>query len=756
MELQEFLTKFDHAKKIASGYQARCPAHDDKHASLSISNGDKGIILHCHAGCETGDILQRLSLKYADIFDESQPKLIRSNGSKDTIVATYDYKDAQGQLIYQVLRHQSKKFTQRRPDGDGGWIWGLKAGHYERTDYGWIRAKGSEGQFFLETNRYLYRYPELLAADIDDYVFIPEGEKDVDNLRSLGLVAVCSSGGANKNNWPAQFAEALKGRIVVVLPDNDDPGRKFAAYILESLKSQPDTVSTILELPDLPLKGDVSDWIAAGGTADALRLLAESRLAQKELTPESEPDIEPTESRFWRRTHEGLAREFVKRYGHNFRFVQDIGKNLSPDNFAFWTGSRWKIGPSAVLALAEAQREMTREFRSDVRKAIEDTEGELPKSLKELAAFSQRIEAHPFKEGWKAEVKGFSDLHVSIADFDRDPYLLSCSNGAVDLRTGSFREHRRGDLLTKGSAAQYDESAGCPTWHEFLRTTFQGDVELISFVKRAAGYSLTGDNREQVLFICYGAGSNGKSTFLNTLRSIMGDYGTAAAVRTFISKQFEPAANNDLAMLRGARFVTAIEVNEGQRLDEALVKMVTGDDPIKARFLNQEFFEFVPAFKLWFAVNHRPEIRGIDEGIWRRVMLVPFLARFTGANRDNNLKIKLNAELPGILNWAIEGCQEWLASGLNPPAIVCDATDDYRKDQDVLGQFIEERCHINPDVECSTGILYAEYVKWCDLGGMKYPLTLTAFGRKLNDRGFDVKRLKDGKVRTGIALAYYN
>src|SRR5262249_23273732 len=200
----------------------------------------------------------------------------------------------------------------------------------------------------------------------------------------------------------------------------------------------------------------------------------------------------------------------------------------------------------------------------------------------------------------------------------------------VNLRAGELRPHAREDLITKIVGLNYVKGAKCEVWLKFLSEIFGGDAELVAFIKRAVGYSLTADIREQCLFLCHGAGHNGKSTFLKILRLVMGDYAAAAAMKTFVQKRNDPAVNNDIAMLNGRRLVTAVETNEGQWLDEALVKSLVGGDPMPARFLNQEFFQMLPVFKLWFAMNHEPRIRGTDEGMWRRIRKIPFQVSFDG------------------------------------------------------------------------------------------------------------------------------
>ena len=717
MELQDFLTRLEKVKKTPSGFQARCPAHDDNIASLSVSNGEKGIVLHCHANCPPDRVVEKLGLEMTDLFKE-EPK--RNGNGKFHIKAEYNYRDEQGNLLYQAVRLEPKDFRQRRPDGNG-WSWSLQG-----------------------VPRVLYRLPELLAADPDDYVFIVEGEKDVENLRVLGLVATCNVGGAGK--WRNEYSLWLENRICIIIGDNDDAGRLHAQQVYNSIsQANVGAVARILNLPDLPQKGDVSDWLLAGGDADQLRALAEKALtAQDDETVEVVAVAAP----FWRRTHEGLAREFVNRYGQDFRYVNNLKTDLKADNFAFWSGKKWEFRAPAAVMVADYMRRMTAEMREVVSQSAEELD-------KTLAKFSKELESAGFKSGWKQEIKSFREIQVTFDQFDRDGWLLNTASGTIDLKSGKKHKHRRADLITKLTQTEYRERAQCPTWLQFLNDIFEGNQELIAFIKRAVGYSLTGQSTEQCLFILYGHGANGKSVFLNTIRFVLGDYAGTALVKSFIQKQNDSSqANNDLAMLAGKRFVAAIETNKGQRIDEALIKAVTHGDPIQARFLYSEFFEFKPTFKLWFGVNHKPDIPGTDLGIWRSIRLVPFNRTFAPQEQDKTLETRLMAEAEGILLWAIEGCLEWQESGLNPPDVVLAAVEDYRQEQDLLGQYIKDRCIEGKAYQVKASELYKDYLSWAEENGHRYPLSMTSFGRDLSNRGYAPDKIGGVGYRKGIALLH--
>jgi putative DNA primase/helicase len=264
------------------------------------------------------------------------------------------------------------------------------------------------------------------------------------------------------------------------------------------------------------------------------------------------------------------------------------------------------------------------------------------------------------------------------------------------------------------------------------------------------GYSLTGDTREQVLFLLHGSGANGKSTFLEVIQALLGEYALQTPAETLVQKQGE-GIPNDVARLKGARFVAASETEEGKRLAEGMVKKMTGGDVLTARFLHQEYFEFKPEFKLFLATNHKPLIRGTDHAIWRRIRLIPFQVQIPDAEKDKALPEKLKAERSGILTWALEGCRSWQQEGLSTPAEVLQATEAYRDEMDILKDFLESCCIEKAEAEAKVSDLYAAYVAWCEANGER-PLTQRAFGMKLSERGLGQRRTKVARYWVGIGL----
>ncbi len=340
------------------------------------------------------------------------------------------------------------------------------------------------------------------------------------------------------------------------------------------------------------------------------------------------------------------------------------------------------------------------------------------------------------------------EFAVSTDELDAHPFLFAAANGTVDLATGDLRPADPECLLTRGTDVAYEPRARCPRWESFLREVFAGDDELVAFVQRLAGYALTGDTREHTLAVLHGRGANGKSTFVNTLRHVVGEHGAVAAFDTFVRSRDDRGPRNDLARLAGARLVCASESGEGRRLDEATVKQLTGGDTVAARFLYGEHFEFAPQFKLLLVTNHRPRVDGDDDAIWRRLRLIPFSVSFQG-REDRDLEATLERELPGILAWAVSGCLEWQREGLGQAGAVQRATRDYRQEEDLLGQFLEEVC--TPGGEVSAREFRAAYERHCEANGER-PLSNVALGKRLAQRGVDQRRAKGARFYVGLQL----
>jgi len=335
--------------------------------------------------------------------------------------------------------------------------------------------------------------------------------------------------------------------------------------------------------------------------------------------------------------------------------------------------------------------------------------------------------------------------------WNNDGFLLGTPGGTVDLKTGRLRDSSPRDNINKAAAVPPATTADCPIWCDFLNDATGGDHELVRLLQQIAGYSLTGDIREHALFFIYGPGGNGKSVYLNTITRILGDYAQTAAMATF-----EKSANNgipaDLAMLNGARLVTASETEEGKPWAEARIKQMTGGDPITARFMRQNFFTFTPRFKLLIVGNHKPVLSSVDDAMRRRFNIIPFTIK--PANPDKQLEAKLEAEWPAILRWMIEGCSDWQKHGLVRPKSVEDATNEYFLEQNVLQQWLDEACEVdkeNPHLTEGAIHLFGSWAAFVAKMG-EGKATMKSFSQTLSREGFVKKATKLGKFFHGIRL----
>lgn len=434
----------------------------------------------------------------------------------------------------------------------------------------------------------------------------------------------------------------------------------------------------------------------------------------------------------------GNAERFCRQRGANICFNADTGK------WMIWTGSHWRNDQTDQII------QLAKETVRSIHKESEFTGDEQEQN--KIRKFAVKSETESRIRAFLKLSQSEPGIPVVQNQLDADPWKLNVSNGIVDLKTGELLPHDSKCLMTKVAPIQFVRGASCPNWLQFLYKIMNDDQELIDFVQRAIGYSLTGVTTEQSFFILYGTGQNGKSTFLTVIQDLLGDYAQQTPSETLMSKN-KTSNSNDLARLDGIRFVSASETDEGKRLDEPLIKQITGGDRIAARFLFGEFFEFTPQFKLFLATNHKPNIRGSDEGIWRRIRLIPFQVRIPDSEIDKSLLGKLRKELPGILLWAIEGCLKWQHDGLKIPRIIQEATTIYRSEMDTIGNFIFDRCDTGNNKVTTIAAIYDAYKQWANDAG-EYILSQRKFTKRLRERGFEDKRIGRNGSRgfQGIAV----
>ncbi|MGE0976225.1 phage/plasmid primase, P4 family [Bacillus cereus] len=422
-------------------------------------------------------------------------------------------------------------------------------------------------------------------------------------------------------------------------------------------------------------------------------------------------------------TELGNAERIAYYHGENVRYCNEL-------EWLIWNGKHWHEDSKRQI---EAITAKTLRAIYGEAKATEDKY-----QSKLLHDWAKKCERRSIRINSILDVRPM--VSVKKKELDSHSFLFNCENGVIDLKTGELLPHDRDLLLTKISPIKYDRNAECPNWKAFLESIFktpagEPDQELINYLQKAIGYSLTGVTKEQVMFFLFGNGRNGKSTFINIIQDLLGDYGRQTNSDTFLKKRNDSGINNDVARLDGARFVSAVESEEGQQLSEALVKQITGGEKMSARFLRQEYFEFTPEFKVFFTTNHKPIVKGSDEGIWRRIMLIPFTVTIPKDKIDYDLPDKLAKEMPGVLRWAVEGCMKWQAEGLRAPEAVKAATAEYREDMDILAPFIDENCTVNSSVRIEAKLLYENYTKWCYQNN-ELELKNRAFYRQLEVRGF--------------------
>lgn len=437
-------------------------------------------------------------------------------------------------------------------------------------------------------------------------------------------------------------------------------------------------------------------------------------------------------------TELGNARRLVAAHGEDLRYCYAWGKWL------IWDERRWEIDDSG-----NAERR-AKDVVTDILTEALNEKGSDRRSV--LMRWALESEKRKTIEATLALARSEVTMSVKPAEMDANPYRLNCQNGTLNLHTGELDPHRREDRITKLAPVDYDPSAECPRWLAFLGQIFGGDETLIRFLQRAAGYALTGDTGERVIFVFWGSGGNGKSTLLEVLRAALGDYALRTPTETLLAKK-EGGVPNDVARLRGARLVTASETEDGKRFSEAFIKDLTGGDTISARFMRAEWFDFKPECKVFLGTNHKPVIKGTDNAIWDRLRLVPFAVTIPMEQRDKGLRERLMAELPGILTWAVQGCLEWQEEGLGMPSAVSAATATYRSEMDVLGAFFEDRCLIANGVRASAGELYKAYTDWCEKNGERGVMAQRGFGLRLVERGFSAVKGTGGRREwVGVGL----
>jgi putative DNA primase/helicase len=444
----------------------------------------------------------------------------------------------------------------------------------------------------------------------------------------------------------------------------------------------------------------------------------------------------------------GNGERFARRHGQNFRYCGAWRQWL------VWTANRWVVDESGRASAAAKDTAVS--IYAEASAATSDHA-----TPAEIADHARRSEnAHAIVRMLEL-ARSEAGIPVLSADLDRDRYLLNVENGTVDLRSGELRPHRREDLITRLAPVVFEDSAEAPQWERFLEQIMAGKAELVEFLQRFVGYCLTGDIREQVLCFFHGGGANGKSTLLEVLKATLGGYAMQGPPGLLMARRHE-AHPTEIASLFAARLVMCTEAGEGNRFDEVTLKQLTGGDTLTARRMREDFWQFEPTHKLVLCANHRPTVRGIDHAVWRRIRLVPFDVKFwrdddpehgpAELRADPALRDRLLEERSGILAWAIRGCLKWQREGLGASAIIREATDAYRREQDVVGRWLAERCETGVDgSRQGSSELYADFSSWCDTAN-EFVISAKLFAERLDAHGIEGRKSRGVMVRVGVRL----
>lgn len=730
----EILSHFQIVNRYQDKAQAKCPAHDDRQASLTITKGQKCILFKCHAGCKTDDVLRAAGLELKDTFYEQRQSNIAKWKAyvevreKRKIEAIYNYYSLHGDYAYTKLRLENKKIIYGKLDND-------------RFTYGLGHDKPRKSYMAV------YGSIKAVKKSISEgrTIFIPEGEKDVDTLSKKGYTAFTYGG---CNDWIPEFADLVSGADVIILADNDKPGITVANNILHDIKGVVKSAKIIVPMQDIP-KADITDYFEQGHTVEEFEELIKSSVTEsKPVANTSIYDklIALDAVNKFETNDKGFGRLYAEVYKDKHRY------NPSRKDFMMYDGKRWIDDIEGMGARSDAK------YLSDilVKYAVDcgsgnGAENHYLQNVIRLASIRQR----------ENMVRDAKDIYYFTNEsLDQNDYLLNVQNGTLDLSedTPRFMPHSPDMLLSKICNAEYNPNATCEEWNSFLMEVMQNDTEKIKYLQKICGLSLTGCTQEETCFILYGSTTrNGKSTFCETIIHLLGDYALTMKPETLAVKPNSDSrtASGDIARLAGCRFCNASEPPKKMLFDTALLKSLLGRDSITTRHLYQREFSFIPKFKLVVNTNYLPSIN--DDTVFSsgRVNVISFDRHFSESEQDKTLKSRLQRkeELSGILNWAIEGLRLYRQEGLNPPQAVIRATEQYRSDSDKIGSFVSE-CLTWTGRNSKAKNVYEAYSKWCVDNGYGCENKGNFFSELKSKGMFAVSGTIDGKTFRNIVKGY--
>ena len=705
-KLSKLLALLDGVKEGSGGFTAKCPAHEDKGNHLSIKRTENGkVLIHCYKGCSTESIMSALDMTTADLFDDAPPSpKLKAKQTKETV---WDIVDLEWRNIAQHVRYDYVD---------------------KPKDYAWYRD-GKKGLRGLKTaNLPLYRINQIVDEEGD--IFIVEGEGAADSLATRGYRAVGTVTGAASCPSIASIRDVLDchgWERIYLWPDNDDVGHKHmdkVGEILATLGTKP----YIINWEDAPPNGDAADH------TEPIEYLIQTSCQWQEST--SEPAGLAAGNTVYNFTDIGNSKRLIGWCDGSIAYISNVKKWL------LWDGRNWSFKDyTQVMHKCEC---MIMDLYAQAAKTQDKTQ------RKELAGWAIKCESYAKISPMVELAKTQPDIQIDIDDLDKNTMLLGCPANTIDLSTGDILQPNRFNYITKKTTINIDLNMSCDMWQAFLIEIMDGNEEMINFLQRAIGYSLTGDTSERCIFILWGSGANGKSTLMRIIGQIMGDYSIQASTEMLMTRKQETVPN-DIARLKGTRCVTASETSTGQQFEEKLVKQLTGGDRVSARFMRSEWFDFLPTHKIWLATNHKPVIKGNDKAIWDRIRLIPFTVAIPEDRQDKHLATRLMEEAPGILAWMLKGCLAWQEHGLGMPQEVAQATKEYQAEQDSLGDWLEQCCDVGPQQSAAGSALYKSFIDWTLENGEK-PMTNNQLGGLLRDRGFERIHTRNGKRWEGVGI----
>lgn len=720
-----------------------CPFHDERTGSFAITaEGEHAGCFKCF-GCDAGgDIFKFFALRNGTDFPATVAGLQLALGiarpetrkpAREVGRTVYEVRDATGALIASHVRVD-------RADGD-------KAMWWERDG-----QKNLNGLKLPD----LPLYGADRLPDDGTPVVLTEGEKACEALIARGVLACGTVTGA-PSTPSDETLRLVVDRPVILWPDADEPGAAHMRRIGNRLVALGCPSVRVVDWPEAPEKGDAADF-----TGDLIALLADAADYQPGEVPDDEDETAGKRKPRCAPARGDDLTEF------ELTLLQDLTDSGNAELLAHFHGDDLRFDHARRRWLVWSGHWWA-----------EDADGEPPRLVRECARWrADHASTLPDDKSKRAFGWAISSRHASrvtaalsmaestrpFADtgegWDGDPWLVGVANGVIDLRTGELRDGRREDRITRALPWAFDPDATCPRWCRFLAEVFGGDEALIEHVRRAVGYSLTGDQSEACWWLLHGTGANGKSVFLSTLLHLFGDLGWSTGFATFAARPATGGHQEDLANLEGRRLVTASETAEGTKLAEGRIKALSGGDRItaSAKYAHERTFD--PHLHLWLAVNHLPTVTDDSFAFWRRVRFLPFLQRFRPAEDcepgdlpdDPRLAEKLRDEVPGILAWAVAGCRAWREGGLTKPPAVVAAVEAYRIAEDPLGAFLEDLTTADPDAFTTTGDLFAAYTWWAEREGIpvRARLSHTAFARRIGERYTRTRRIIDGQRLRGF------